>query len=231
MARRPAGSTMPPPMSDTACCVTGITSSVRSSATAISVKTSMLSAAVFPCQRGRRALVQIIGVVATPSNPSSRRTRLGNHSVSASRLSPRYGIVGGSTAMSPTCRMPSIAGSTAIWFRVPTTFFPQTGTSRGVQTELILTYLVTENIKLGIGGRYWAMWTTSGTQSCHGDCIRGVQLNPALSVYRQHRALRRVRANELPVRHASVVRITLAACAIASGRPRRRRKNRRAPHS
>jgi hypothetical protein len=56
------------------------------------------------------------------------------------------------------------------WQRVPTAFYPQTGTSRGVQAELILTYLVTENIELGIGGRYWAMWTTSGSSTCNGGC-------------------------------------------------------------
>jgi opacity protein-like surface antigen len=58
--------------------------------------------------------------------------------------------------------------------RSPITYFPQDGTGRGVQTELILSYLVTENFKLGIGGRYWAMWTTSANQSCHGDCGPGV---------------------------------------------------------
>jgi hypothetical protein len=39
-----------------------------------------------------------------------------------------------------------------------------------VQAELTLTYLVTENLELGIGGRYWAMWTTSGSSTCHGGC-------------------------------------------------------------
>jgi long-subunit fatty acid transport protein len=54
--------------------------------------------------------------------------------------------------------------------RSPTAFYPQTGTGRGVQAEVILTYRITENLDLGIGGRYWAMWTTSATQSCHGGC-------------------------------------------------------------
>jgi opacity protein-like surface antigen/outer membrane protease len=54
--------------------------------------------------------------------------------------------------------------------RNPVTFFPQTGTSRGVQAELILTYLLTDSLELGIGGRYWAMWTTSGSQNCFGQC-------------------------------------------------------------
>jgi outer membrane protease len=65
-------------------------------------------------------------------------------------------------------------------FRVPITFFPQNGSGRGVQTELILTYLVTENLKLGIGGRYWAMWTEGARQSCHGDCGDGFTSNPPL---------------------------------------------------
>jgi hypothetical protein len=64
-------------------------------------------------------------------------------------------------------------------FRLPVTFFPQNGSGRGVQTELILTYLVTENLKLGIGGRYWAMWTTSASQSCHGDCSGSSSSPPA----------------------------------------------------
>ena len=62
------------------------------------------------------------------------------------------------------------SGLDSHWQRVPTAFYPQTGTSRGVQAELILTYLVTENIELGIGGRYWAMWTTSGSSTCNGGC-------------------------------------------------------------
>ena len=67
----------------------------------------------FSVPAGQTCLVQIIN--RSPRiKPSSRRTKPGNHSASASRLSPRYGIVGGSTAMSPTCRMPSTADSTAI---------------------------------------------------------------------------------------------------------------------
>jgi hypothetical protein len=54
--------------------------------------------------------------------------------------------------------------------RDPVTFFPQGGFSRGVQAELVLTYLLTDSLELGIGGRYWAMWTTSGSQKCFGEC-------------------------------------------------------------
>jgi opacity protein-like surface antigen/outer membrane protease len=54
--------------------------------------------------------------------------------------------------------------------RDPVTFFPQSGTSRGVQAEVILTYLVTDSLEVGVGGRYWAMWTASGSQGCFGQC-------------------------------------------------------------
>jgi opacity protein-like surface antigen/outer membrane protease len=56
------------------------------------------------------------------------------------------------------------------WQRVPVAFYPQSGTSQGVQAELIVTYLLTDSLELGIGGRYWAMWTTTGTQNCYGGC-------------------------------------------------------------
>ena len=39
-----------------------------------------------------------------------------------------------------------------------------------MQAELILTSLLTDSLELGIGGRYWAMWTTSGSQNCFGQC-------------------------------------------------------------
>ncbi|MGD0331877.1 MAG: porin family protein [Xanthobacteraceae bacterium] len=57
------------------------------------------------------------------------------------------------------------------WLRTPVAYFPEDGTGRGLQTELILTYRITENLNLGVGGRYWAMWSTSASQSCHGGCI------------------------------------------------------------
>ena len=54
--------------------------------------------------------------------------------------------------------------------RAPFAFFPQDGTGRGVQTELILTYGITESLNVGVGGRYWAMWSTNASQTCHGGC-------------------------------------------------------------
>jgi opacity protein-like surface antigen len=39
--------------------------------------------------------------------------------------------------------------------------FPMTGTGNGVQGELILSYALTDSFSLGVGGRYWSMWTTN----------------------------------------------------------------------
>ena len=39
--------------------------------------------------------------------------------------------------------------------------FPSTGTGNGVQAEILLSYRVTDSFNVGIGGRYWAMWTTN----------------------------------------------------------------------
>ena len=55
--------------------------------------------------------------------------------------------------------------------RVPVAFFPQDGTGRGVQTELILTYSITESFHVGVGGRYWAMWSANANQTCHGVVV------------------------------------------------------------
>ena len=110
------------------------------------------------------------GVIATPSTPvltedeAWQSLRVGVSAVAT--IWDRFGI-NGDVAYLPHAQY---SGLDSHLFRLPITFFPQNGTGRGVQTELILTYLVTENLKLGIGGRYWAMWTTSASQSCHGDC-------------------------------------------------------------
>lgn len=44
--------------------------------------------------------------------------------------------------------------------RVPPFISPESGTGIGLQLESILSYLVTDQFSAGIGGRYWAMWTT-----------------------------------------------------------------------
>jgi outer membrane protease len=36
----------------------------------------------------------------------------------------------------------------------------QSGIGKGVQLEGILSYLITDQFSVGVGGRYWAMWTT-----------------------------------------------------------------------
>jgi opacity protein-like surface antigen len=62
------------------------------------------------------------------------------------------------------------SGLDSHWQRQPITFFPQSGTGRGIQTELILTYAITDHLNVGVGGRYWAMWSAGANQGCHGDC-------------------------------------------------------------
>jgi len=52
--------------------------------------------------------------------------------------------------------------------------FPEWGHGRGVQFEAFATYNVTPNFSVGVGGRYWSMWTTSAEMNmtfCAGPCI------------------------------------------------------------
>jgi opacity protein-like surface antigen/outer membrane protease len=44
--------------------------------------------------------------------------------------------------------------------------FAETGRGRGVQFEAMATYDVTEYFSVGMGGRYWAMWTRTGEVNC-----------------------------------------------------------------
>jgi opacity protein-like surface antigen len=39
---------------------------------------------------------------------------------------------------------------------------PETGNARGVQLEALLSYYLTPNFSVGVGGRYWGLWTTNG---------------------------------------------------------------------
>ena len=43
--------------------------------------------------------------------------------------------------------------------------FPVSGTGQGVQAELVLSYWVTDALSIGVGGRYWAMWTNNAEQT------------------------------------------------------------------
>jgi outer membrane protease len=44
--------------------------------------------------------------------------------------------------------------------------FPESGNGRGVQVEALVFYYLTPQWSVGVGGRYWGMWTTSGQMNC-----------------------------------------------------------------
>jgi hypothetical protein len=46
---------------------------------------------------------------------------------------------------------------------------PESGTGMGVQLEGTISYYVTDRLSLGVGGRYWSMWTTSGDTNFAGS--------------------------------------------------------------
>ena len=76
----------------------------------------------------------------------------------------------------------SMTGQDNHLLRALTTF--QQGTGQGVQLEAILSYYLTNNLSVGVGGRYWAMWTTSATATatCTG-CV-GITQAAAFSTQR-----------------------------------------------
>lgn len=45
---------------------------------------------------------------------------------------------------------------------------PEDGEGTGVQLEATVSYALTDAFSVGVGGRYWAMWTTSGTVNFGG---------------------------------------------------------------
>jgi hypothetical protein len=45
---------------------------------------------------------------------------------------------------------------------------PENGEGIGVQLEATLSYALTDALSLGVGGRYWSMWTTEGTVNFGG---------------------------------------------------------------
>ena len=55
----------------------------------------------------------------------------------------------------------------------------ESGTGTGLQLESILSYLVTDQFSVGIGGRYWAMWTQNGQYTLVTDCGGGCTTWPA----------------------------------------------------
>jgi hypothetical protein len=54
---------------------------------------------------------------------------------------------------------------------------PERANGTGTQLELILKYAVTEQLSLGIGGRYWAMWTPDGIVDFGGEEIVPMRFN------------------------------------------------------
>jgi opacity protein-like surface antigen/outer membrane protease len=56
---------------------------------------------------------------------------------------------------------------------------PEWGTGRGVQMETIVSYYVTPQFSVGVGGRYWAMWTTSDAFTAFGGSPCPCQTLPA----------------------------------------------------
>ena len=48
---------------------------------------------------------------------------------------------------------------------------PEDGHGRGAQLDLTISYAVTDQFSLGVGGRYWTMATTSGDTNFGGSGI------------------------------------------------------------
>jgi hypothetical protein len=56
---------------------------------------------------------------------------------------------------------------------------PMEGSGVGTQLEVMLSYDVTDQISVGVGGRYWAMWTTDATERrTYNRELGGWQANP-----------------------------------------------------
>jgi hypothetical protein len=77
------------------------------------------------------------------------------------KLSDRF-MLGGEFAFLPLVHYDGLDSHLA---RRPPVYFPVTGTGQGVQAELLLSWRATEALSLGLGGRYWAWWTTSAEQT------------------------------------------------------------------
>ena len=55
----------------------------------------------------------------------------------------------------------------------------ESGTGRGVQLEGILSYMITDQFSFGVGGRYWAMWTTKDAIADDNSAPCPCQTQPA----------------------------------------------------
>lgn len=77
------------------------------------------------------------------------------------KLSPRFTLAG-EVAYLPFA---SYAGLDIHHLREPVVYFPWQGTGQGVQAELLATWQATDAFSLGLGGRYWSLWTNNAFQS------------------------------------------------------------------
>ncbi|MGB3271648.1 MAG: porin family protein, partial [Xanthobacteraceae bacterium] len=50
-------------------------------------------------------------------------------------------------------------------------YSPAWGTGRGMQMEAVLTYDISPQFSIGIGGRYWAMWATDVITASFGSAV------------------------------------------------------------
>lgn len=55
----------------------------------------------------------------------------------------------------------------------------ESGVGRGMQLESILSYLITERFSVGVGGRYWVMWTTNNAIADFAGAPCPCQTQPA----------------------------------------------------
>ncbi len=55
----------------------------------------------------------------------------------------------------------------------------ETGTGTGVQLESVLSYLITDQFSMGVGGRYWCMWTTKDAIADFAGAPYPCQMLPA----------------------------------------------------
>lgn len=73
--------------------------------------------------------------------------------------------------------------------RAETTFYDQRGDGGGgLQVEGALSYFLTKNVSIGVGGRYWSMWTKKDSDVIYNANLQGARVeDPALAKYRMER--------------------------------------------
>ena len=111
--------------------MTGVTKSVRSSDTAISINNER-----FRLHAIDNAAIGLRRAAAHPVKPTDHLARR-HLAIAAGRTVRDRLAINGDVAYLPYARF---TGLDSHLVRMPVAFFPQDGTGRGVQTELILTY-------------------------------------------------------------------------------------------